>query len=349
MNELARHIEILLLDNDCVILPGFGGFVAHYTPAMWVKDECRFLPPSRKIGFNAQLKMNDGVLVQSYMSAYDTNFSDANRRVEKAVNELVGLLHEEGKIPLENIGELCYTMHETLEFVPYDYRFTTPSLYGLDSFEIKELKTLQKPVETTLAPVTPQKEANTYELRINRSFLRYAAAVIVAAVLFFASSTPVQNTAVSQTSYARLIPTELLEYMGSEGHSHDTVMSRTSVHQKIRKPSTVQPRNLTSKDAVISRPIAVKPVKLSATPVVDVKPASDDHYYLIVAAGISYKAALSHAEELQKSGYTKAQALNEGGKVRVCISSYESYKEASSQLASLRENEAYQTAWILRK
>ena len=33
MIELAQHIETLLLDNDCVIIPGFGGFITHYTPA----------------------------------------------------------------------------------------------------------------------------------------------------------------------------------------------------------------------------------------------------------------------------------------------------------------------------
>ena len=33
MIELARHIEILLLENDCVIIPDFGGFIAHYQPA----------------------------------------------------------------------------------------------------------------------------------------------------------------------------------------------------------------------------------------------------------------------------------------------------------------------------
>lgn len=31
MIELAQHIEVLLLENDCVIVPGFGGFVAYYT------------------------------------------------------------------------------------------------------------------------------------------------------------------------------------------------------------------------------------------------------------------------------------------------------------------------------
>ena len=52
MIELAQHIEALLLENDCVIVPGFGGFVAHYAPATHVKEENLFLPPTRTIGFN---------------------------------------------------------------------------------------------------------------------------------------------------------------------------------------------------------------------------------------------------------------------------------------------------------
>lgn len=44
MIELAQHIEALLLENDCVIVPGLGGFVAHYTPAMRVAEENTFLP-----------------------------------------------------------------------------------------------------------------------------------------------------------------------------------------------------------------------------------------------------------------------------------------------------------------
>ena len=97
MIELAQHIEALLLENDCVIVPNFGGFVAHYAPATYVKEENLFLPPTRIIGFNSQLKLNDGVLVQSYMSAHDTSFADATRMVEKEVNAFVEILHEEVK------------------------------------------------------------------------------------------------------------------------------------------------------------------------------------------------------------------------------------------------------------
>ena len=139
MIELAQHIEALLLENDCVIVPGLGGFVAHYTPAMRVAEENTFLPPTRIIGFNPQLKMNDGLLVQSYMAVYDTDFSDATRIVGKSVKELLALLHENGKADLPNIGELRYNIHDSYDFTPYDDKLTTPYLYGLGSFEMQAL------------------------------------------------------------------------------------------------------------------------------------------------------------------------------------------------------------------
>ena len=97
MIELAQHIEVLLLENDCVIVPGFGGFVAYYTPAMRVEGNT-FLPPTRTIGFNSQLKLNDGLLVQSYMAVYDTNFSDATKIVEEEVGVIDVLVNNAGII-----------------------------------------------------------------------------------------------------------------------------------------------------------------------------------------------------------------------------------------------------------
>jgi len=44
MIELARHIEILLLENDCVIIPDFGGFIAHYQPARYIKEKIFIFP-----------------------------------------------------------------------------------------------------------------------------------------------------------------------------------------------------------------------------------------------------------------------------------------------------------------
>ncbi|MGN0077194.1 MAG: hypothetical protein ACI36V_00215, partial [Coriobacteriales bacterium] len=99
-----------MLENDCVIVPGLGGFIAHYRPAVR-KDDGRFLPPLRAIGFNPQLVMNDGLLVQSYMQAYNTDFPDATRKIEKAVEELKVELYQNGEVSFGQVGVLYYNMN----------------------------------------------------------------------------------------------------------------------------------------------------------------------------------------------------------------------------------------------
>ena len=61
MIELSKHIEVLLLENDCVIVPGLGGFIAHKRQAAYSIQKGEFMPPLRTIGFNPQLIMNDGL------------------------------------------------------------------------------------------------------------------------------------------------------------------------------------------------------------------------------------------------------------------------------------------------
>lgn len=368
MIELAQHIEALLLENDCVIIPGLGGFVAHYAPATRVKEENLFLPPTRTIGFNPQLKLNDGVLVQSYMSVYETSFADATRIVEKEVDQFIKLLHEEGKADLENIGEIHYNIYGNYEFVPYDNKITTPSLYGLDSFEMQELSALQRREEKVLIPANMMKEKKTYEIRINRAYLRNAAAMIAAIVLFFAFSTPVANTDIQKNNYAQLLPSELFEQIESQSVAMTPVTVKTTAapvkshvanNQKTKKTSP-KPSASTPKASVVdmpktSKPIAVKEVKVAkqteASPAPAAKPqvAANHPFHIIVAGGIGMKDAEAMANKLRAKGYAEAKAINTDGKVRVSILSFDNRQEATKQLLELRKNETYKNAWLLAK
>ena len=364
MIELAQHIETLLLENDCVIVPGF---VAHYSPATRIKEENIFLPPTRTIGFNPQLKLNDGVLVQSYMSAYDTSFADASRIVEKEVNEFIGLLHEEGKAHLDNIGEIHYNIYGNYEFVPYDYKITTPSLYGLDSFEMHELSVLQQK-EKVWIPAHPEKEKKTFEISINRAYLRNAAAMIAAIVLFFAFSTPVENTDVQKNNYAQLLPSELFEQIEKQSVVVTPVYVKSDAMQQAKKLSATASTSSSTKTSSTkkntadktSKPIAVREVKVakqetaattSATAPAAVKsPESANHpFHIIVAGGISLKDAEAIATQLKSKGFANAKALNMDGKVRVSINSFDNRDEATKQLLELRKNETYKNAWLLAK
>lgn len=363
MIELAQHIETLLLENDCVIVPGFGGFVAHYSPATRIKEENIFLPPTRTIGFNPQLKLNDGVLVQSYMSAYDTSFADASRIVEKEVNEFIGLLHEEGKAHLDNIGEIHYNVYGNYEFIPYDSKITTPSLYGLDFFEMQELSVLQQK-EKVWVPTHQEKEKKTFEISINRAYLRNAAAMIAAIVLFFAFSTPVENTDVQKNNYAQLLPSELFEQIEKQSVAVTPVYVKSEAMQQAKKLSASSTKASSTKkhtaDKVkTSKPIAVREVKVtkqgtSATtaataPAVKSQKSANHPFHIIVAGGISLKDAEAIATQLKSKGFANAKALNMDGKVRVSISSFDNRNEATKQLLELRKNETYKNAWLLAK
>lgn len=144
MIELAKHIEVLLLENDCVIVPGLGGFIAHNRPAEFKKSANVFCPPVRTIGFNPQLVMNDGLLVQSYMQAYNTDFPDATRKIEKVVSDIKEQLYRNGQAEIENVGTLYYTMNGVYGFEPFANTFFNPHLYGLGSFTLSPLTELSE-------------------------------------------------------------------------------------------------------------------------------------------------------------------------------------------------------------
>ena len=342
MIELAQHIEVLLLENDCVIVPGLGGFVAHYTPAMRVAEENVFLPPTRIIGFNPQLKMNDGLLVQSYMAVYDTDFSDATRIVEKEVAHIFTALHEEGKVDLPNIGELRYSIHGIYDFVPYDHKITTPYLYGLDSFEMQELAELKKPyaelkkpyMEKTIrysVPVVPEDKKRRFEIKFNRSYLSNAVAMIAVVALFFFLSTPIENTEVVEGNYAQLLPNELFEMIEKESLAINPIV----VSRKADTPKTSAQKNTGQKAKKKVVPVAVREVKVGQANAQNAPVVSQPKQQ---AAEVSSSTSVTTKSEIQKTtAGTVAPSLVSAQKYHVIIASVGTEKDAEAMAKQLIE------------
>ena len=342
MIELAQHIEVLLLENDCVIVPGLGGFVAHYTPAMRVAEENVFLPPTRIIGFNPQLKMNDGLLVQSYMAVYDTDFSDATRIVEKEVAYIFTALHEEGKVDLPNIGELRYSIHGIYDFVPYDHKITTPYLYGLDSFEMQELAELKKPyaelkkpyMEKTIrysVPVVPEDKKRRFEIKFNRSYLSNAVAMIAVVALFFFLSTPIENTEVVEGNYAQLLPNELFEMIEKESLAINPIV----VSRKADTPKASAQKNTGQKAKKKVVPVAVREVKVGQANAQNAPVVSQPKQQ---AAEVSSSTSVTTKSEIQKTtAGTVAPSLVSAQKYHVIIASVGTEKDAEAMAKQLIE------------
>lgn len=365
MIELAKHIEVLLLDNDCVIVPGFGGFVTHYIPATRIAEENLFLPPTRIIGFNPSLTMNDGLLAQSYASVYDTTFPDATKMVERDVKMLKETLHEEGKAELSNIGELRCSIHGTYDFIPYDSKITTPHLYGLGSFEMQELSKLKNSEtekKTIPLPHTAVTRRNMprWKIRLKRSHISNVIAIVMA-IMLFSLSAPVENTEIVEESYARFLPEELFERIEKQSvvstpviigqnnkkNNRDAQVS-SNVHKTV-KPVAVKEVKVKEikKEQPATQPAAIQP-KTKETPKA-VSSTNTRRYHIIIASVGTESDAHAMAQELKQKGFSDAQAIIGDGKMRVSISSHPSEEEAYKELNNIRKNEAYQSAWVLKK
>ena len=208
MKELIQHIKDLLQENECVIIPDFGGFITYYASACHNAENNTFLPPYRTLGFNPLLQINDGLLVQSYMWQHDISYPAAMRMVENATNELREELNTAGYVQLPGLGILNMNIEGNIVFQPEEKGIDSPSLYGLSVFEMKSLKQLALEKEKTekssvvLQNTENEEKHNTLVININRTWLNNVVAIAAAVLLFFFLSTPVDNTYVEPESYA---------------------------------------------------------------------------------------------------------------------------------------------------
>lgn len=356
MMNLSQHIERLLADNDCVIVPRLGGFITCDTPARWTESDGLYCPPGRQTAFNPRLTLNDGLLVQSYMAERQTDYAHALQQVNREVDKLLAGLHTTGSALLPHIGTLTLSARNTYHFTPAR-QVMSAERYGFASFRIHKLEVLPKAEKPT--PLTPQVPATPatsvvarrrFRVRVNASFWSNAAAVAAILILFFAISIPVKNTETVKGNYAQLLPTEMFRQMDA----HSLATTPLSLHKAApEKPATDQPapeQPAPPKEQVPETPAPTPvpaPVSAPEVPVQEKAPARI--YHIIVASVGSASDARSLAADLVKQGHPRAKAIIGDGKMRVSIDSYSTEGEAYRAVNKLRGQEAYKNAWVLKK
>lgn len=141
--EINQYIKELLLLNDCVIIPEFGGFVANYKPASVQNNQ--FCAPTKEIAFNNKLISNDGILI-SYISQVERiDYFSARQKVESFVEETILNLEKNRNVYFEGVGYLHYDSRENLLFEPQVKENLLVESYGLQNFSYEKLYQRQMP------------------------------------------------------------------------------------------------------------------------------------------------------------------------------------------------------------
>ncbi len=342
MFELSRHIVILLLNNDCVIVPNFGGFLTHYVSARYEEKEQLFLPPLRTIGFNPQLKLNDHLLVQSYVETYDISYPEALRRIEGEVEEMKQHLMNEGCFELNDLGVLRVNEDGNYEFTPCEAGILTPELYGFGSFEVKPLLPVVHPKPSPVVEMDVEDEATVEAededevitddsaddeggnaIVVKMSWIRNIVATAVAVLLFFFISTPIDNSespAIQQSSMVAMSMAEEVAEQPAAVEQQETVLPADSVNQQDSIQQAVSPAE-------------------EALP-----------YTICLASQTTRYHAEHFVKNMQERGVSDVRIMNMNNtdRVRIVCGAYRSEQEAHDSLRMYRLlQEGFGEAWVL--
>lgn len=358
MNILSKHIEILLLDHDCVIVPRIGGFISNQESARYEDQEKLFLPPFRSVAFNNKLTVNDGLLVQSYMQAYDAAYPEALRQLEKDVDSLILQLDTTGQYTVGSVGTLTKDIEGRITLQTTEAGILSPAYYGLYSLSCRSVDELQKERETAsvlsqtnILPIQTENDllsnintANdsadnvgspTDEGKKNQddsdikvihlsSFFRRIAdmgiAAVVAGVLFTMLSISTMNVNDSEVEV----------YVAS-------AVPVATTPKQTAKPVVEQ--NVPVAKEVETKVEVVKPIA---------EAQNTESYTIVMASYVTEANANIYIEKLAKQGFNEAQFVK--GKVsRIHYGTYSSQEEAVDKLRKLRsQNSDFAQAWTMK-
>ena len=372
VNELERHIEILLLSNDCVIVPDFGGFMAHHVDARYDGRDNMFLPPLRTVGFNPQLKMNDSLLAQSYVEAYDISYPEAIDRLANEVAEIRQRLENEGKYEINNIGTIYLNENGNYTFEPCEAGILTPNYYGLGGFDMLPLSTQENEPTVTLEKTNSTNIAENIEINqeekqaepvvalqnatansvfdvndddekpsaefilIKKSWLRNLAAACIAIIAFFAISTPLRTPNVQTSKIDTGMLTRIMPKELVTQNTHQTKLaSKAENSEKVLK---INPE--TNKDANDE----ANEKKIDQAELKSAKP----YYGIVLASRVTKRNAANYVETLQAKGFKAAKVVITATNVKVVYGSYETEGQAYKALHNLRNNEVFADGWITK-
>ena len=330
MNNIEQHISRLLLSNDCVIIPDFGGFITHYTEARYSEEQNMFLPPRREVGFNSNLTMNDSLLVQDFVETYDISYPEALRRIEKNVEELRQCLNTVGCYVFNGIGTIARNEDGQYTFKPFAAGIITPDYYALSAFEIKQIEAKE---ETGLKLIEVSKSDDSLEMEVFEAddnggkvtmsvrMLRNIAAAVVAAIVFLLSPISLSTDNQPMTS---------------------TIVSNITTLSKIAKETTNEIKEIAMPKLTADGEQATMQSEIKENEAKNVK-----MYTIVMASKVSEKNATRYVSDLTARGMSKASAILKNLNSKVIYGKYSTQGEAYNVRNKLAQQNEFKDCWVM--
>ncbi|MCI7669757.1 MAG: hypothetical protein MSS42_05995 [Bacteroidales bacterium] len=183
-----------MLSNDCVVVPGFGAFIAQYTSSNNCAQNSTFTSPKRSISFNASINHNDGLLANSIAKKASIPYAEALKQIEKSTTICRQALSDGSEVPFGRLGFFISNGEGHIEFIPFHHEYANDDFFGLQSFSFPTLaeRNAQVATEETVSETYSEPEINIGRRNwFSHKAVQIAASIVMLVCLTFALSTPI--------------------------------------------------------------------------------------------------------------------------------------------------------------
>jgi hypothetical protein len=318
--DVTAYIRELLFGHDCVIVPGFGGFIGNYTPAHIDRSTDTFYPPVKKISFNRNLNHNDGLLVGRISGSNEINYGDARNLVEEFVAGIRKKLEKGEKVVFDNIGSFVNNHEGNIQFEPDSIVNYHLDSYGLEPFHCLPLEgyDIRKRIIRNLEK-DPVKQASIRKIMWRAAVIIPLLSLIVAVSL----KTELFRTKVEATTMNPLVTAEF--------ENNKKAVDESS---SIKSPQIGENTKLVFTE--------VSPVEVSE-PVA----ANVIAYYVITGSFKSKENAETQVNILRGEGFSPEIVSSDNGFYRVCALQCSDFKTADFKKDSIIKE--FPGSWVSRK
>lgn len=339
MKQFTSHIDYLIQKHDCVIIPDFGGFVLNRESAH-ISETGFLIAPRVIVGFNPDLKYNDGLLAESYMNVYSISYDAACKKIAEAVNRLNTILNFRQPIQIGNLGKLSLDSENHISFMPNNnLSLSYPETFGLSNLAIKRLLDIEN-IPVSLNPVKRKRP-------IFQQILTGIGAAAASILIFFVASTPIAENQQDNIQMSGFL-TPKIELTNSIDKSVDTETETLNISTETPSAKEIEISTKVA-NTVTLKEVTPTETKQKENKAPEIK-QNTSKYYIIIGSPGNKRDAQSALKRLKQQGYASANVIESSDRTRIYVASFNNKDQANKYLQSFRrENPTMSDAWLYTK
>jgi len=146
--SVANCISDVLFERNRIVLPGVG--LLETKPKSAVVDHIAnsVAPPSRDIGFNPNITVDDGVLINFIKKKYEKEDLVVRKVVADYMSDLRKKMHQKEIVTIPDVGRMYIDFEKKIQFLPDRVNYNKDS-FGLPTVKFNQVK--QQPVSQPVA------------------------------------------------------------------------------------------------------------------------------------------------------------------------------------------------------